>query len=237
MSIKAVLFDLDGTLLPMDLDEFFKVYFKLLATRLAPYGYTDPKKLVGAIMSGVDGMIENDGKKTNEEVFWDRMTAVYGEGIFAHRTELDGFYLEEFDRLKEICGYTPDADRAIKAIKDKGLKTVVATKPIFPDTAIRKRMEWAGVAISDFEFYTTYESCSYCKPNPMYYKTIADDLGLLPEECLMVGNDVTEDMPASEAGMKVFLLTDCLINRNNDDISKYQNGGFKELLEYVDTLI
>lgn len=34
--IKAILFDLDGTLLPMDQDEFTKGYFNLLAAKLAP---------------------------------------------------------------------------------------------------------------------------------------------------------------------------------------------------------
>ena len=35
MSIKAVLFDLDGTLLPMDMDVFINSYFGLLARKLA----------------------------------------------------------------------------------------------------------------------------------------------------------------------------------------------------------
>ena len=35
MNYQMVLFDLDGTLLPMDQDEFTKGYFKLLAAKLA----------------------------------------------------------------------------------------------------------------------------------------------------------------------------------------------------------
>ena len=44
MSIKAILFDLDGTLVPMDQDEFVKDYFKRISTKLVPYGY-EPKQL------------------------------------------------------------------------------------------------------------------------------------------------------------------------------------------------
>ena len=55
---------------------------------------------------------------------------------------------------------------------------------------------------------------------------------LLPEECLMVGNDVDDDMPAQNTGMKVFLLTDCLINRNKKDISAFEHGNFEKLTEY-----
>jgi len=60
-----------------------------------------------------------------------------------------------------------------------------------------------------------------------------DKLGLHPEECLVVGNDVTEDMIASSLGMHVFLLTDCIINRDGKDISRYPHGSFPELLAYL----
>ena len=54
-----------------------------------------------------------------------------------------------------------------------------------------------------------------------------------PEECLMVGNDVDDDMVASELGMKVFLLTDCLINKNGLDVNAYPNGSFDQLKDYI----
>ena len=39
MAIKTILFDLDGTLLPMDEKEFIKGYFGMLCAKLAPFGY------------------------------------------------------------------------------------------------------------------------------------------------------------------------------------------------------
>ena len=50
----------------------------------------------------------------------------------------------------------------------------------------------------------------------------------------MVGNDVQEDMIAETVGMKVFLLTDCLINRNGADISVWPHGGFDDLLRWIE---
>lgn len=44
----TVLFDLDGTLLPMDQDAFTKAYFQCLAAKLAPYGY-EPAKLIDSV--------------------------------------------------------------------------------------------------------------------------------------------------------------------------------------------
>ena len=94
-------------------------------------------------------------------------------------------------------------------------------------------MEWAGLSAEDFERYTTYENSCYCKPNPAYYEEILRGQGLVPEECIMVGNDVREDMIAETLGMKVFLLTDCLINKDGADISRYPRGSFGELQEFL----
>ena len=61
-------------------------------------------------------------------------------------------------------------------------------------------------------------------------------MSISPKECLMVGNDVAEDMIAEELGMKVFLLTDCMINKQNCDISQYPHGSFDDLISFIKTL-
>ena len=48
MALTTVLFDLDGTLLPMDQEEFVRAYFHKMAGKLAPLGY-EPEKLVGGL--------------------------------------------------------------------------------------------------------------------------------------------------------------------------------------------
>ena len=146
----------------------------------------------------------------------------------------EDFYANEFNNAQPICGFNPKAAETVKEIKKMGLRVALATNPIFPAIATESRIKWAGCSPEDFELYTTYENCCYCKPNPLYYKDVAQRLGVSPEECLMVGNDVGEDMiAASSAGMKVFLITDCMINKDNSDISAYPSGGFDELMEYI----
>lgn len=76
MSIKAVLFDLDGTLLPMDQEIFTKAYFKTICTNLAQYGY-DPAKLIDSIWIGTAAMIKNNGINTNEKVFFEAYAKSY----------------------------------------------------------------------------------------------------------------------------------------------------------------
>lgn len=235
MSVKVVLFDLDGTLLPMDQEVFTRCYFKYLAANLSKYGY-EPQKLIDAVWSGTEAMIKNDGKHTNEEVFWAAFAKIFGEKVYADKPLFDKFYIDDFDKIIESCGHTEKAAEVIAAVKEKGLRPVLATNPIFPSVATRKRIVWAGLKVDDFELYTTYENCSYCKPNPDYYKEIIKQLGVSPDECLMVGNDVSDDMVTENMGMKTFLLTDCLINKDNVDIAAYNNGGFEQLINYIKNL-
>lgn len=233
MSIKTVLFDLDGTLLPMELDKFIKKYLTLITTRLAKSGY-DPRRLASVIMNGTEKMITNDGALSNEEVFWRTFESVYGEGTRADESKFYDFYVEEYDLIRDMCTYTPRANECVKKIKESGRDLVLATNPLFPRIATEKRMAWAGLDKDDFILYTTYENSSFCKPNIKYYEEILSKIGTTPEECLMVGNDVLEDMVAEKLGMRVFLLTDCLINRTNEDISKYPSGSFDELMAYIE---
>lgn len=235
MSIKAVLFDLDGTLLPMDMDTFVGDYFKRLSTKLAPHGY-EPKQFIETIWKGTYVMIKNNSDKCNEEVFWDYAASVYGDKIKNDKPLFDEFYEQEFDKIKAVCGYNPKAKETVDTLKKMGYKVALATNPIFPERATRWRMNWAGLAPDDFEFYTTYENINCCKPNPAYFIEVAKRIGVEPQECLMVGNDVSDDMPAAKVGMKVFLLTDCLINKTEENIAKYPNGSFQELVEYIDKL-
>ena len=232
MSIKIVLFDLDGTLLPMDQEVFVKKYFGLLAQKLAPYGY-ESQKLIDTIWTGTAAMVKNDGNQSNEEAFWEAFSQIYGDKVKDDIVLFDEFYRKEFAQVKEVCGYNPKAAETIFALREKGLRVGLATNPIFPSVATENRIRWAGLEPENFEFYTTYENSRHCKPNPRYYEDIVRMLNAKPEECLMVGNDVTEDMAAKEIGMEVFLLTDCMINKGQKDISVYPRGSFVELMDYI----
>ena len=237
MKLTTILFDLDGTLLPMDNDEFTKGYFKLLVKKLAPYGY-EPQKLIDGIWSGTAAMVKNDGTKTNEQAFWEKFSEVFGEKALADKPLFDEFYKKEFQNAKAICGYNPKAAIAVHTIKEMGFRIALATNPIFTSNETESRISWAGFDPNDFELYTTYENIGYCKPNPEYYREIARRLGVSPEQCLMVGNDVTEDMEAAQkAGMSVFLLTDCLINKERKDISVYPRGSFEQLIDFANKLL
>ncbi len=229
--VKTILFDLDGTLLPMDQEVFVKTYLGLLAGYLVPYGY-EPKKLVEAVWKGVGAMAANDGSRRNEEVFWTVFAEIFGRESLKDRPVIEEFYRGEFQKVQSSCGFNPESAKLVLRLKERGYRLILATNPVFPQTATYSRIRWAGLSPSDFEFCTTYENISFSKPNPEYYREILTRRNLRAEECLMVGNDVDEDMTAEKTGMKVFLLTDCLIRREKD-ISRYPRGGFADLSDYL----
>ena len=232
MKLSTIFFDLDGTLLPMDQDVFVKAYFKGLAATMAPHGIDGPE-LIDAVWQGTRCMVCNDGECTNEERFWKYFARRFGRDVPTDIAIFEEYYRTEFQKVAQVCGCDPRAAQTIRALKAMGYRLVLATNPLFPSIATESRIRWAGLDREDFVLCTTYDDCGYCKPNPAYYRDLLERLGLEAGECLMVGNDVTEDMVAETLGMRVFLLTDCLINKEGRDITRWPHGSFEELMHYV----
>lgn len=231
--MNTILFDLDGTLLPLNQEDFVDTYFKLLKSRMEQAGY-DAKAVLQGVYAGTQAMIENEGIMTNEEMFFHIFQRfVPKDKLQALKREFMQFYQKDFEVLKLHTKPTPYAAKAVKELKRKGYMLVVATNPLFPIEAIEKRMEWAELDKNDFTYITSYENTCYCKPNLNYYKRILWGLDKLPEDCLMVGNDATEDLCAAKLGIDVFMLKECLINTKNIDLSDYKKGTWETFSEYI----
>lgn len=238
--MNTVLFDLDGTLLPMDMDEFTETYMRALASRFESLGY-DKDKVINGVWAGVKAMIANEGYITNEECFWktfEKFMAEDGKKLERRaraklEKELVKFYQGDF----QVARFNTQPDSIVKEcvdmIKEKGYQVVAATNPIFPQVATTERLRWAGFEPEDFTLVTTYENACFCKPNLNYYRHLLKTIDKDPEDCLMVGNDVHEDMCASKLGMDVFLLDQCIINKYNEDTGNYKKGNWKVFYEYA----
>lgn len=234
--LQAILFDLDGTLLPMDNDHFTQVYFELLAKTAYPWGYTDPKRIVKAIWAGVEDMVRNDGSRSNYDAFWARFAQIMGEDKLADIPKFNTFYENQFDAAVSATFPTPLAREAVDLAHKKAEKVILATNPIFPYAGDITRMNWIGLKAEDFDLITDYENSRHSKPNPAYYQDILDQFGLEPSQCLMVGNDCTEDFEAASAvGIPTYLVTDFLINRKGAPIT-CPNGSFPDLIAYLKEL-
>lgn len=231
----TILFDLDGTLIPFLQDEFIHAYFKLLVRRLTPMGY-DGDKLVHALWSGVDAMIHNDGSATNRQLFWDVFTREMGIQALALESMLNDFYAREFDGARSVLREDADRGGLIRSLREKGYGLVLATNPVFPAVAVETRLHWVGLAPSDFGYITTYENSRRSKPNPGYFRDILTHIGKQGGECLMIGNNPTDDMAAQEAGLDVFLVTDYLENPDNLPVGRWPHGSFRELEKILEEL-
>lgn len=209
---KAILFDLDGTLLPMDTDKFIEAYFYKMGESLA--AHVDPKLLTAAIWKGTQAMLTNlDNSLTNEQVF----TQVFLEAVPFQREEIwplfDQFYQEQFPLLQPLTAPNSLVKELMIEVKQQGYKVVIATNPVFPRLAIEHRLAWAGLADQPFELVTVYEESPFTKPHRQYYEWICKTIDVGPLQCIMIGNDMQEDMVAGELGMKTFLVEDHLIDR------------------------
>ena len=241
--MNTVLFDLDGTLLPMDIKEFTDTYIGLLRSHLESTGY-DAEKIIDGLWIGQKAMAENNGMITNEECFWKAFENFMTDGNGKMETkakrklekELIRFYKDDFAVARFISHPSDTVEECVTILKNKGYQLVVATNPIFPEVANMERLSWAGLKAEDFSLVTSYENSCFTKPNPEYYKYLLKVLDKDPEDCLMVGNDVKEDMCAKKLGIDVFLMDGYVINDIETDISDFKRGNWNVFKEYVSNL-
>lgn len=235
MKYQAILFDLDGTLLPMDYDTFLRGYLGLLAEHVAPLGY-EKKALVGAMWKGVAAMTANDGSRTNYEAFWQVFAGIFGKESYQHIPAFDAFYSADFHKAKAFTVPAPEKARAAVALaREKAEKVVLATSPLFPRVAVKSRLEWAGLSLDDFDLVTEYENSTTCKPNPAYYSEICQKLGVDPAKCLMIGNNVEEDItPSQSLGFDTYLMTDYLLAAG--EIPPVPQGSFDDAVSFLRAL-
>lgn len=235
LGLDTILFDLDGTLLPMETDRFIDLYYDGMAIAGSPYGF-DRQYLYDVVEEAFVAMIHNPGDKTNYDLFFDHLKENAGDNYDMVCQIFQRFSDFEFDKIKECTGLNPQAATWIKALKTKGYRIILATNPLFPKRCTERRIKWAGMDPLDFDLVTSYENHYYAKPSIKYYQEIIDQVQLVPEACLMVGNDVREDMIAKELGMQVFLLKNNMINSHNLDYSNYPQGYYEEFTDIINNL-
>ncbi len=230
MKYQAILFDLDGTLMPMDEPLFIRALIKGMVKSLDD----DPAKFASialGLQASLGHVIANDGCCTNKQAFIEYYNKHKDEiGVHVTLDVTEHYYSTEFAQtVQKTCGCDPEAAELVAFLKQAGIPMVVATNPFFPRVATYTRIKRAGLDPMDFTEITTYEDYHYCKPNLQYYRELFARTGLDPHKCQMVGNNVDEDMIARHLGCDVFLVTRNLINAHGVDISIFAQGSLRDL--------
>ena len=232
---QAILFDLDGTLLPMELESFARAYFGALAHELADFGIP-AEALVQAIWGGTKAMMKNDGARLNVDVFWDTFTALTGVDRALVEPRCDRFYSTGFHAARVATRENPLAAEAVRIAHEKAQKVVLATNPLFPMPGQETRMGWLGLTPADFDLVTCYSTDRFCKPNPAYFADVCARISVEPAACLMIGNDDNEDMHcARAAGMDAYLVTDCRLPSQENPWTG-PSGTFPDMIEMLKSL-
>lgn len=228
------LFDLDGTLLPLEMDEFVRIYFTEMGKELGDL--IDPKRLVENVWSATKTMVANIEPKTNETVFMEAFAKLIDGDLALYQQRFNAFYDGPFGKAKAAVVNQPLVRESVALLKVKGYQLVIATNPIFPEQAILRRIEWAGFSPENFSYISSYEHNHYCKPQIQFYQEVLTDIGKKPEECMMVGNDVGEDLIAGKLGIETFLITNYLIHKSSTPIVCDHQGDYEAFYRFVAAL-
>lgn len=207
--LKAVIFDMDDTLLSINLSAFMAVLVRDESSLIAQIGRRSPFSVLAAYSHAllVLNQAGRGDERTNRELF---------DAIIRERTGVDladpvvGEAIDYFERAvlpkKNDCIIAakpmPGALEALDEIRSRGLRCALFTNPSFSRSCIGCRMGWAGITDEPFELVTVMENSRHCKPDAAYYLEGLKTMGLDPSEVLMVGNDPRRDFPSPDCGLQ-----------------------------------
>ncbi|MDY0189252.1 MAG: HAD family hydrolase [Desulfuromonas sp.] len=230
----SVLFDLDGTLLDVDMHRFVPMYLNCLAQSIAVD--IDSERFVRVMIEcTMERLRSDDGSQTNEEFFLavaQRDLQISAEQFLQG---LQTFYREHMDKLQPLITSSPMARQLICMCKRLGLEVIIATNPVFPRPLVDARLKWGGIGDCDYLLVTSSENSRYCKPNPNYFSAILTEIGREAHTCLMVGNDTEQDLSAAEVGITTFLVDTWMIDRGSPFVPDHR-GSHIDLYNFIDQL-
>lgn len=233
---KLIMCDLDNTLLPLITQEkFVEIWFRDVARKFLEHGL-DPSKALHAMNDGCRAMLLNNGDKLNIDVFYDIVCEHSGYKRSVIEPVLDDYYSSTFVNVRQIARENPHAVTIARLMRQKAEHAVIATMPLFPIEACDMRMSWVGLRADMFDLVTTCDYSRYSKPSTEYFAQIMESFGAKPEETLMIGNDVREDMqPCEKLGIETFLVTDYMLTHDLD-YDRFRRGSYEDLTGFLNSI-
>lgn len=227
-----VLFDLDGTLVPLSRERFEPALFQNMSEMF--HRHFPDASVVEAIKRAAFACFhDRDGLETNERRFTNALRESVGERAEEILAALEAHYKTDYNQISAIIRHPSIAEEALAVVAAHGGIPVLVTNPIHPASCINARLGWIGIAPERFQLVTSYERFHFTKPDPRFYLEVLELLQAKPTECLMIGNDTDEDIEAAmRAGIETYLVTDFVMDRR-DSIEQYRHGSSREMLKFL----
>lgn len=225
--IRAILFDLDGTLSFMNNEEFMRNYVGLLAPRFS-HLYA-PDKFAKQLMRSTEVMArEPKPGRTNLQTFFDDFSRAVGISFSVLWPIFEEYYEHDFPNLQYLVKPNPEGKKAVETALQQGYTVAVAANPVMPLLAIKERIHWAGLTPEPFKIIPSIEAFHFCKPQPGFFSELAATLAIEPTQCLMVGDHPVEDLAARETGMKTFF-----VGADSSEVETDYQGDITELTKLI----
>lgn len=201
--IKAVLLDLDNTLLHNPDRQWVSAFRQRFEEHIVDcFGMTRGAE---ALRSGINAIYaERESFSTNAALLRTGLADGLSQPVAAITHALASFYAGRYEQLASLTAPISKADALMNCLLGQGLLVAIATNPLFPELATRRRLIWAGLGayIDELAFITHSENMHAAKPDPAYYAETLARVGVEPDEALMVGDSAVNDMrPAASLGI------------------------------------
>ncbi len=230
--IRGILFDLDGTLLQVEMKEFIPDYLKALSHCFSDLA--DSRIFSRAVLDATFALLRRERNgRTNREFFLESISRSLNIPAALVADRLDEFCGNGLDALAPHIRPLPLARRILQRCVDRDLQVVLATNPVFPRPVVDARLRWGNLLDFPFRIVSSIENSHCCKPSPAFFHDILEETGLLPEECVMVGNDTEHDLAAKEAGLVTFLVDTWMVDRCGGDFQADFRGGHQDLFRFL----
>ncbi|MGL5441159.1 HAD family hydrolase [Mycobacteroides stephanolepidis] len=203
-NVTTVLWDLDGTLVGIK-----QRRFRALMPLVAAWSFRDlmpPSRFLRKLRDALPQVRANASSDTNYHMMIQILADSAGVDFADADMRMRHLADVEFPRLRRLFYPVPEAQGAVSQLAGQGIRQVVATNPLWPESTVTARLSWGGLDPAVFQHITSGETMRRSKPRVDFYRELLDVLGLPADECVLIGNDAVQDSPAADLGIPVFIL-------------------------------
>lgn len=221
--VKAVLFDLSGTLVSGDVSAEVETRDEGLSRVLREAGYDVYYQEMQVARHFVMFIDYSRSRANTPQEYYNR---VLERLEIPANSELVEKLVKKAVESEKIKLY-PDVISTVNALKTRGIKTAIVTT--IPSWRFTSALEKANVKI---DFICTAREANAVKPNPKIYLTALKKLGVKPNQALMVGDDLATDViPPKKLGIKAVWL--CRAGKLKQGQADYVISSLTELLDLI----